>query len=130
MSEQAVHRISQELGISYEQANAVWLKVRKAMFGALLEGMPVDLGFAYLLPTIRAPRQRHHLKSGQTITMPTLHTLKMLVPPHVQDALGGKAALSPYVFMTRPQLKNLPRAELDELERQRLSFYRLKGVSS
>lgn len=130
MSEQAVQRIAGELGISFEQANAVWLKVRQACFKTLMEGLPVDLGFAYLSPHTKAPHRRHHFRSGQAVMVPMTHTLKAIVPPHVQDALAGKAALSPYVFMTRTQIKGLPIGEQDELARQRLNYYRLKGVTA
>lgn len=51
MSEKAVVQLAEELGITVEQANAVWLKARQAMFKTLYRGDAVDLGFAYLMPT-------------------------------------------------------------------------------
>lgn len=130
MSEHAVARIAEELHISVEQANAVWLKVRQAMYKTLLNGEPVDLGFAYMTQDIKAPRKRHDFGVGTAVTVPTTYSLKMLVPPHVKDALAGKAVLSPYVFLTRTQFKNLAAGEKDELHRQRLDYYRVKGVSA
>lgn len=130
MSERAVARIAEELHISVEQANAVWLKVRQAMFKTLLDGEPVDMGFAYVTPDIKGPRKRHDFAAGAAVTVPTTYTLKMLVPPHVKDALAGKAVLTPYVYLTRAQYKNLPAGEKDELHRQRLDYYRVKGVTA
>lgn len=129
MSEQAVQQIANDLGIPFEQANAVWLKVRQACYKTLMNGLPVDLGFAYLNPHMKPAHSRHNFKQGQQVMVPMTYTIKALVPPHVQDALAGKAVLSPYVFMTRVQIKSLPREELDELARQRLDYYRLKGVT-
>ncbi len=129
MSEKAVIQLAEELGISLEQANAVWLKARQAMFKTLYRGDAIDLGFAYLMPTLKPARKRHDFGVKAPITVPPQTTLKMTVPPHVQEALAGKTLLSPYVFLTRSQLKNLPIGELDGLKSQRLDYYRLKGVT-
>jgi nucleoid DNA-binding protein len=129
MSEKAVVQLAEELGITVEQANAVWLKARQAMFKTLYRGDAVDLGFAYLMPTQKAARKRHDFSVNASVTVPPQTTLKMTVPPHVQEALAGKTMLSPYVFLTRSQLKNLPIHELDTMKANRLDYYRLKGVT-
>lgn len=129
MSEKAVAQLAKSLDLPLDQANAVWLKVREAMFNTVRDGDPLDLGFAYIKPAFKKPRKRHDFGANATIHVPGQTTLKILVPPHAQDALAGKAALSPYIFMTRSQIKGLPDAERDALARQRLDYYRLKGVT-
>lgn len=129
MSEKAVVQFANELGISLEQANAVWLKMRQAMFKTLYQGDSIDLGFAYLMPVQKGPRKRHDFQAGAPVTVPSQSTIKLTVPPHVQEALAGKVLLSPYVFLTRSQLKALPIEEQNSMKAQRLDYYRLKGVT-
>lgn len=129
MSEQVVSTLAQELGITLEQANALWLKTRQSMFNVLQRGGSVDLGFGYVMPATRAARRRHDFLAGNTVVTPEQLTLKMHVPPHIRDVLSGCAELCPYVWMTRSQIKALPQAYMDELRRQGNDYYRLKGVT-
>lgn len=129
MSEHTVSVLSRELNISLEQANALWLKTRQSMWESLQAGHPVDLGFAYLNPTVKKPTRRYDFSVQSSVMVPELRTLRMLIPPHALKAMAG-APLSPFVWMTRRQLKELSPAEQDELRRQGNDFYQLKGVSS
>lgn len=129
MSEQTVSLLAKELSISLEQANAIWLKTRQAMLTTILNGGSVDLGFAYLSPAKKAARRRHDFGAKSTIVTPEQPTIKILVPPHVKDVLAGKAALCPYIWMTRSRIKGLSVAEQEELRRQGNDYYRLKGVT-
>lgn len=130
MSERVIHNLAEDLGISLDQANSVWLKVRQAMFAALLNGDAIDLGMAYVTPTYQPARKRHNFGVNATVMVPGYQTLKIMVPPHARDALSGKVKLSPLAYMTRAQIKGLPEERLEEMRNSGLDFYRLKGVSA
>jgi hypothetical protein len=129
MSEHTVAILAADLNITLEQANALWLKTRQAVFKSLQQGAAVDLGFAYLMPGIKASRRRHDFGTGGTIVTPEQRTLKMHIPPHVKGVLEGHSELSPYVWLTRSQLKGLRPEEMDGLRRAGTDYYQLKGVT-
>lgn len=130
MSDRVVQNMAEDLGISLEQANSVWLKVRQAMFNALLNGDAVDIGVGYIQPVYQKARRRHDFGVNTSVMTPGYTTLKIMTPPHCRDALSGKVKLSPVTFMTRSDIKRLPEERQKELARQGLDLYRLKGVTS
>lgn len=130
MSEQAIINLAEELNLTVEQASAVWLKTRRAMFKTLASGHPVDLGFGYLSQVLRTGKRRHDFTIGDTVVVPDQVSLKMMVPPHIRRVLNGNAQLSPYIWMTRGQLKRVDTATKAELKRQGCDYYQLKGVTA
>lgn len=130
MSEQAIANLAEELGVTLEQAGALWQKTRQAMFKTLADGHAVDLGFAYLQQTVKAGKRRHDFALQQTVVVPDQISLKMLVPPHIRTVLNGNAELDQHVWMTRAQIKRLSPALKDELKRKGCDYYQLKGVTA
>lgn len=129
MSESTIVRLAEKLNISLDQAQAVWQVTRQAMFDTLKSGESVDMGFVYLMPTLKKARRRHSFKLSTSVTTPEQYSLKIIVPPHIQAVLSGNEALSPFVWLSRSALKGLPASEKDSLRSQNLDYYRLKGVT-
>ena len=129
MSEDTVKRLANSLNIPVQQAAALWLKTRQAMFETLQDGMSVDLGFCYMSPGLKKSQRRHDFQSGLSVTVPQTRTLRIKIPPHVRDVLEGRAVLSEYIWMTRSQIKGLEKSVRATLDNRDLTYYRLKGAS-
>lgn len=130
MSEMTVNILAAKLNISEEQANVLWLKARQAILETLLQGSNVDLGIGCLQGRQLQSRRRFDFTTQMTITTPPRRSLKIITPPHVKALLSGDvAAVSPFLWMTRSQLKNLSAIDKAELAASGLDYYALKGVT-
>lgn len=125
--DQAIHHLAASLNVSEQQAAALMLKAKQAMWKSLSEGYAVDLGFAYMKPSIGRSRRRHDFTLGKTVVTPPTKKIDTMLPPVIKQALLSETSELPTeVWMSRGQLKRHLR---ENGEVGSAAYYHIKGVT-
>ena len=130
MSDELVTRLAAKLGTTEQEFSSLWSAIREEMFTCLQEGVPVDLGFAYLNQSTAAARVRHDLQAKATVSVPAHPTIRFTMPPHAKRCMVSRSKPHWAIWLSRRQLKELPKEQRLMLDAEGLKYYDLKGVTA